>query len=106
MAEKYTFIFSEKQANERLDQALVQLLPDFSRTQIQHWIASGFVTVNGQQLKAKTKMQGGETVAVTAVIKPQPDWKAQALPLAIVYEDEALIVVNKPVGMVVHPGAG
>jgi len=92
--------------SERLDQVLAKLLPDYSRTQIQAWIEAGDILVNGKVVKAKTKVQGGETVEIDAIIKPQPTWAAQAIKLNIVYEDEALLVINKPAGLVVHPGAG
>lgn len=62
--------------------------------------------MNGEPVKAKTRVLGGETVTVEATIKPQPEWQAQAIALPIVYEDDALIVINKPAGLVVHPGAG
>jgi 23S rRNA pseudouridine1911/1915/1917 synthase len=102
----HTLIIPETHSNERLDQALAKLLPEYSRTQIQEWIDAGLVLVNGVIIKAKTRVKGYETVSIEAAIKPQPQWVAQAIPLPIVYEDETLIVINKPVGMVVHPGTG
>lgn len=92
--------------NARLDQALVKLMPEFSRTQIQQWIAEGAVLLNKQVVKSNYKVKGGEEVAVTITLKSQPEWEAQAIPLTVVYEDNALIVINKPAGLVVHPGAG
>ncbi len=102
----HTLIIPETHANERLDQALAKLIPEFSRTQIQAWIEAGSVLVNGKSVKTKYKLKGGETVSIDAVIKPQPEWQAEEIPLPIVYEDEQLIIINKPVGLVVHPGAG
>lgn len=102
----HTLMIPETQADERLDQALAKLMPDFSRTQIQDWIEAGQVLVNGRPVKAKVKMKGGEKVTVEVTIKVQPQWEAQAIPLPVFYEDEALIIINKPVGMVVHPGTG
>lgn len=90
----------------RLDQALAQLLPDYSRTQIQEWIAMGSILINGIPTKAKTKVKGGETISIEIIAKPAPTWEPQAMPLSIVYEDDALLVINKPAGLVVHPGAG
>jgi len=90
----------------RLDQALAKLLSDFSRTEIQEWIKNGNVTVNNQHVKAKEKMFGGETVIIDAMRKTQPVWQPQAIQLDIIYEDEALLVINKPPGMVVHPAPG
>jgi 23S rRNA pseudouridine1911/1915/1917 synthase len=81
-------------------------MSEYSRTQIQEWIEAGTVLVNGKSVKAKYKIKGGESVSVDAFLRPQPEWRAQAIPLPIVYEDEALIIINKPVGLVVHPGAG
>jgi 23S rRNA pseudouridine1911/1915/1917 synthase len=102
----HTLIIPDNHANERLDQALAKLMPEYSRTQIQAWIEVGSVLVNGNPIRGKTKLKGGETVTIEVLIKPQPAWEAQAIPLQIVYEDDALIVINKPVGLVVHPGAG
>ncbi|TAK77505.1 MAG: 23S rRNA pseudouridine(1911/1915/1917) synthase RluD [Gammaproteobacteria bacterium] len=101
-----TIIIPNFHAHERLDQVLAKLLPEYSRTQLQAWIEAGAVLVNGTPVKAKTKVKGGETVSIEAIAKPQPAWEAQAIPLAIVYEDESLLVINKPAGLVVHPGAG
>jgi len=102
----YQLTIPEIHANKRLDQALAKLMPDYSRTQIQEWIATGSILVNGNLAKAKTKIKGGETVLIEATVKSQPQWEAQAIPLHIVYEDATLIIINKSVGMVVHPGAG
>lgn len=102
----HTLIISEAHANERLDQALAKLLPEYSRTQIQDWISAGMVLVDNKPAKAKMKIKGGETIQIEATPKAQPQWTAQEIPLSIVYEDEALIVINKPVGLVVHPGTG
>lgn len=107
MTDKITnIIISEELANERLDQALAKLMPDYSRTQIQHWIESGAVLVNGVAVKGKSKVKGGEHVAIEITLKQQPQWEAQKIELNIVYEDESIIVVNKPIGLVVHPGTG
>jgi len=103
---KHQLVIPEDFAQQRLDLALSKLLPDYSRTQIQAWLDSGAILVDGQQCKAKTKLHGGEQVSIDASVKQQPDWEAQAIPLTIVYEDESVIVINKPAGLVVHPGAG
>jgi 23S rRNA pseudouridine1911/1915/1917 synthase len=100
------FSIPELHAHERLDQVLAKLMPDYSRTQIQAWLESGSILINDKPAKGKIKLKGGENVTVNAVAKPQPAWAAQSIPLNIVHEDEALIVINKPVGLVVHPGAG
>lgn len=93
-------------ANERLDQALAKLLPAYSRTQIQEWIESGNILMDGKLTKAKSRVKGGENISVQVVEREQPAWEAQEIPIPIVHEDEALIIINKPIGMVVHPGAG
>lgn len=93
-------------AGERLDKALAQLFPDYSRARLQEWIRDGQVRVEGACPRPRDKVRGGERVEVEAV-QPLDDHHApQPLPLDILHEDEALLVVNKPAGMVVHPGAG
>jgi len=94
-------------AGLRLDQALARLMPEHSRSRLKAWIETGGVTVGGATIPAKHRMLGGERL----IVAPLPELhdtaiEAQQLPLAIVYEDEALIVVDKPAGLVVHPGAG
>jgi 23S rRNA pseudouridine1911/1915/1917 synthase len=101
-----TIVIPDDLGGMRLDQAAVKLLPDYSRTQIQTWIKEGELTLNGEPTKARTVVMGGETVALCGAIKPQPVWDAQAITLDIIYEDDSLLVINKPIGMVVHPGAG
>jgi len=93
-------------AGRRLDQVLAALFPDFSRTRLQQWVRAGQVTVNGRSLRARDKVWGGERVAVTAVVEEETPWRGEAISLDIVYEDDSLIVLNKPPGLVVHPGAG
>lgn len=92
---------------ERLDKVLSKLVPQYSRSRIQQWIEAGFVTVDGQPGRTKMTMLGDESI----VIQPQaaPDegaYQAENIPLEIVYEDEAILVINKPAGLVVHPAAG
>lgn len=108
MVEKlnFSFIISPELGGLRLDQALVQLLPEYSRTELQLWIKNGEVLLNNRIAKAKATVLGGETILIHALPKQQPAWDAQAINLNIVYEDEDLIVVNKPRGMVVHPASG
>ncbi len=101
-----TLIIPDIHANERLDQTLAKLLPEYSRTQIQDWIDSGQVLVDGKIVKAKARVKGGESVSVQVTHKQQPQFAAQSIPLNIVHEDEAVIIINKPAGLVVHPGAG
>jgi len=91
----------------RLDKALADLFPDYSRSRLQQWIIDGQVRVDNMvKRRNKDKVHGGEKVELTAQIEEQVHWQAQALPLSIVYEDENLLIINKPAGLVVHPGAG
>ncbi|KAF7786694.1 MULTISPECIES: 23S rRNA pseudouridine(1911/1915/1917) synthase RluD [Pseudoalteromonas] len=92
---------------KRLDQILAQLFPDFSRSRIKTWILDEKVTVNGDVLAIpKEKLLGGEVVAVETQIEAEREYEAQDIALDIVYEDDDILVINKPMGLVVHPGAG
>ena len=91
----------------RLDQALQRMLPEHSRSRLQAWIKEGLVTLNGEASTSKSKVWGGEKVLVHAKEKPEASaFIAQDIPLNIVYEDDHILVINKPAGMVVHPAAG
>lgn len=90
----------------RLDSFLSHKLADLSRTRIQALIEEGHILLNGKQIKASHKLAVGDVVSVQIVLKPVSQLQPADLPLEFVYEDEDLVVVNKPVGMVVHPGAG
>lgn len=91
---------------KRLDQVLVELLPEFSRSRLQHWIKKGNVLVNGQVLKAKSRVNGGDQIQITIEPEEQGEWEAEDIPLDIVFEDQHILVLNKPAGLVVHPAAG
>ncbi len=93
-------------AGKRLDQALAQLLPQYSRSRIQRWIEEGAVKVNGLGVRARDVVTGGEAAPVEARLPPETKVVAQDLPIDIVHQDASIIVVNKPPGVVVHPGAG
>lgn len=90
----------------RVDQALAVLFPQFSRSRIQQWIRDGRATVDTRRPRPRDKVVGGEQVELMAELDRDQAWDAQPLPLSILYEDEELIVVDKPAGLVVHPGAG
>jgi 23S rRNA pseudouridine1911/1915/1917 synthase len=91
----------------RLDQALQKLMPSHSRSRLQSWIKAEFVKLNGEIAAAKTKVWQGDQVAVLEQANPQSTaYQAEAIALNIVYEDEAILVINKPAGMVVHPASG
>lgn len=96
-----------EQLGQRLDQALAELFPDYSRSRIKTWIQDGSVRVDGTVVdRPREKVLGGEQIAVTTVIEEQERWVAQDIALDIVYEDEHILVINKPRDLVVHPGAG
>jgi 23S rRNA pseudouridine1911/1915/1917 synthase len=90
----------------RLDQALARLLPQYSRQRLQGWIEAGSVRLNGLLPRSKDKVLGGEQVLIEARIEAATAVAAESLPVEVVYEDAALRVINKPAGVVVHPGAG
>ncbi|MDP2879297.1 MAG: 23S rRNA pseudouridine(1911/1915/1917) synthase RluD [Sulfuricella sp.] len=91
----------------RLDQALQQLLPDYSRSRLQTWIKDKRVTLDGQCVAPKQAVWGGGKVRVEPELHPsETPYAAEEIALDIVYEDDALLVVNKPAGLVVHPGSG
>ncbi|MGV3344741.1 23S rRNA pseudouridine(1911/1915/1917) synthase RluD [Enterobacteriaceae bacterium LUAb1] len=98
---------SETQLGQRLDQALAEMFPDYSRSRIKEWILARQVSVNGQLVdKPKEKVLGGEHIAIVTEIEENVRWEAQNIPLDIVYEDNDILIINKPRGLVVHPGAG
>lgn len=91
----------------RLDKALSQLLPEYSRSRLQQWIDAGLVTVDGQPARAKTTMLGDESIEIQPQAAPDEQaFQPEPMVLPIVHEDAAIIVVDKPAGLVVHPGAG
>ncbi len=100
-------VIPAEQGGLRLDQALAALLPEFSRNRIQNWIRARKVHVDDAFAVTKMKVNGGETVRVE--VEPEPGETPdvpQDIPLDVVFEDDSLLVVNKPVGLVVHPGSG
>jgi 23S rRNA pseudouridine1911/1915/1917 synthase len=96
----------EEYAGMRLDQALSELFPQYSRSRLQQWIKDGNVQVDNRRWRPKDKVLGGEGVELEAVVESDDRWEAQAIPLDVLYEDDDIIVVNKPAGLVVHPAAG
>ncbi len=93
-------------AGQRLDQALAALLPDYSRSRLKSWIDSGEILVDGTTRRPRDKVSGGEAVRVRAELPQETRAEPQPLPLELVHEDRHVLVVNKPAGLVVHPGAG
>ncbi len=94
-------------AGLRLDQALARLFPAHSRSRLQGWLKAGRVSLDGAQPDAKFKVWGGEALKVDAALPPEEISGApEDIPLAVVHEDDAILVLDKPVGLVVHPGSG
>lgn len=90
----------------RFDQVASGLFPEFSRARLQTWIREGQLTLNGRKAKPKERLIGGEELRLEAELEPQGEWEPEAIDLDILYEDEDLLVINKPAGLVVHPAAG
>ena len=91
---------------QRIDQIAAQLFSDYSRSRLTAWIKDGKLTVDGKVLKPKETVFGGAVLHLIAEQEAQGDWIAQNIALNVVYEDDALLVINKPAGLVVHPAAG
>ncbi|MBA6224680.1 23S rRNA pseudouridine(1911/1915/1917) synthase RluD [Colwellia sp. MB02u-18] len=92
---------------KRFDQTLAVMFPDYSRSRLKEWILAGHITVDGLVVdRPREKMFGGEEVAIDTQVESEVRFQAQDLPLNIVYEDDDILVINKPAGFVVHPGAG
>ena len=93
-------------AGLRIDQALAKALPQYSRARLQSWIEEGAVRVDGRVPRARDKVLGGERVRIEARLEADTQVAPEPLPLDVVFSDRALWVINKPPGLVVHPGAG
>ncbi|OQW73295.1 MAG: 23S rRNA pseudouridine(1911/1915/1917) synthase [Proteobacteria bacterium ST_bin11] len=96
----------EELAGMRLDQCLAEVFPDYSRSKLQTWIKTGRVLVDGEIMKGREKLDGGEEIELDAEAERVIEYAPQEIPLDIVYEDDALLIVNKPAGLVVHPAVG
>jgi 23S rRNA pseudouridine1911/1915/1917 synthase len=104
--ETLTIIIPERMTGYRLDVALSEMLPDYSRSKITAWIKSGDALVNNKAFKPKDKVNGSQMVMLSLNKKQNNDWSAENIALNIVFEDEDIIVINKQFGIVTHPGAG
>lgn len=93
-------------AGERLDAVLAQLWPEFSRNRIAGWIRDGKLSVDGERVKPKLRLSGGEQVVLAAELAAHSEMEPQAIDLDVLVDDPAFLVVNKPAGLVVHPGSG
>ncbi len=96
----------EELAGQRLDRALAALFPDYSRSRLQQWVKSGWITVDGAVRRPRDPVQAGEQIRVDAEPEPETPLAPEPIPLRLLYEDDDLLVVDKPAGLVVHPGAG
>mgnify|MGYP001824754223 FL=1 len=96
----------EDLAGLRLDQALARMFPEYSRSRLKDWLLGGLITVDGGAKRPRDAVRGGENISLT--VEPTVEVRAEPEPLAldVVYEDDDLLVINKPAGLVVHPGAG
>ena len=99
-------IVPEHLAEKRLDQILSALFPDYSRSRLQSWIRSQQILVDQQVKRPRDKIKAGALITISATLPEETKWEAQSIPLDIVYEDETLLVVNKPAGLVTHPAVG
>lgn len=99
-------IVSTDHSGQRLDQVAAALFPAYSRAQLQQWIKDGQLTMAGKVLRPRDKVVSGVALVLDALPVQQENWQAQAMALDIVYEDDTLLVINKPAGLVVHPAAG
>jgi len=97
---------AENSAGLRLDQAAVESFPDFSRGRLQQWIKQGELTVNGKRSKPSTRVAGGEILHIQADMISEGEVEPQDIPLNVLFADDHLLVLNKPVGLVIHPAAG
>lgn len=100
-------VIDEELAGLRLDKALAKLFPQYSRAQLQSWVEQGFTTLDNKVVtKNKQLVYPGQAIEIKAVLEDSERWEGENIPLDIIYEDEQLLVINKPPGLIVHPGAG
>ncbi len=104
--ENRQFLIPPEFRGVRLDKALASILTDRSRTTVQNWLDEGFILVNDLRASRRQAVVGGEHVSIDVPEKKNLEWKPENIPLDLVHEDDQILVVNKPAGLVVHPGAG
>jgi 23S rRNA pseudouridine1911/1915/1917 synthase len=102
----HDFVVLPEQAGERLDRVVASRCPDLSRTRVQELIETSLVLLNGRSAKGSRRLHGGERITVEVQPRPAMHAVAESIPLDVVYEDDDVVAVNKPAGMVVHAGAG
>ena len=96
----------ESQGGKRFDQVAAELFPDFSRARLQAWIRSGELRLDGRQLRPRDRVEPGAHVTLNATLEEAVSWAPEPIALDVVHEDQDVLVINKPVGLVVHPAAG
>jgi 23S rRNA pseudouridine1911/1915/1917 synthase len=96
----------ENQRGMRLDQVAAELFPDFSRSRLQAWIRAGDLRLDGEIVRPRDKVAAGALLSLEAEPEEEVDWQGEDIDLDLVHEDEELMVINKPAGLVVHPAAG
>jgi len=99
-------VITPEYAGQRLDQVLAALFSEYSRTRLKNWIENGHVLVDGKQWRPRDMVLGDEQVQIEPIMESDDRVKPEKIDLDVVYEDKHLMVVNKPPGLVVHPGAG
>lgn len=100
------FQLDEQYLGLRIDQAAATVWPDFSREKLKQWMKDGYLLVDGNKIKPKYRCEGHERLTLEVELEQQTRSTPEDIPLDIIYEDDDILVINKPVGMVVHPGAG
>ena len=99
-------VIPDRLIGQRIDSALAIMLPDYSRSKITAWVKKGDALLNNKTFKPKEKVLGGEVVAISIKQEKTNQWQGEDIAIDVVYEDNDIVVVNKPVGLVTHPGAG
>ncbi|KAA0448955.1 MAG: 23S rRNA pseudouridine(1911/1915/1917) synthase RluD [Candidatus Thioglobus sp.] len=102
----FNIIIPNRLIGQRIDSALATMLPDYSRGKISTWIKNGDAFINNKTFKPKDKVIGNQIVRLEIKATKSNDWKAQDIAISVVYADDDIIVINKPAGLVTHPGAG
>jgi 23S rRNA pseudouridine1911/1915/1917 synthase len=104
--ERQTKSIPAELAGLRLDQALARMFPEYSRSRLKEWLLAGAITLDGGSKRPRDAVLGGEIVTLQPKVEASVRAEPEPIVLAVVFEDETLLVVNKPAGLVVHPGAG
>src|SRR5688500_17958005 len=105
-ASERTAIVPESAAGRRFDAVLAELFPEYSRSRLAEWIKSGDALLDGRTVRPRDPVRGGEAVALAVVLETQTEALAEDIPLTLLHEDDDVFVIDKPAGLVVHPGAG